>query len=148
MRELRGKRYDDWVIGQVYETGRRTVTEADIVMFAGLSGDYNQLHTDAVFAAETPYGEKIAHGALVFAISTGLMDHSGMIDGVVIGFLEAKMKWVAPVKAGDTISLKVCPVDKKMTKNPERGIVVLKLEVVNQLEKVVCEQEWTSMIRV
>lgn len=146
MREVRGKKYGDWELNAVYETGRRTVTESDIATFAGLSGDYNQLHTDAVFAASTPYGKRIAHGALTFAISTGLMDHSGMIDGTVIGFLSANLKWAAPVFAGDTISLKVAPISKKPTKNPSRGVVVLKIEVENQNGQIVSEQEWTLMV--
>ena len=148
MREVRGKRYGEWVIGEVYETGRRTVTETDIVNFAGLSGDYNQLHTDAVFAESTPYGGRIAYGALVFSITTGLVDHSGLIAGTVIGFLVASMSWSAPVKAGDTISVKITPINKKLTKNPGRGIVTLKLQVVNQNDKVTCEQEWTVMFTV
>lgn len=148
MREVRGKKYDEWIIGEVYETGRRTVTETDIVNFAGLSGDYNQLHTDAVFATSTPYGGRIAHGALVFSITTGLVDHSGLIDGTVIGFLGASMSWSAPVKAGDTISVRITPINKKLTKNPGRGIVTLKLQVVNQNDKVTCEQEWTVMFTV
>ena len=139
MREVRGKRYGEWVIGEVYETGRRTVTETDIVNFAGLSGDYNQLHTDAVFAESTPYGGRIAFGALVY---------SGLIAGTVIGFLGASMSWSAPVKAGDTISVKITPINKKLTKNPGRGIVTLKLQVVNQNDKVTCEQEWTVMFTV
>ena len=146
MREVRGKKYGDWNLNQVYETGRRTVTESDIATFAGLSGDYNQLHTDAVFAESTPYGKRIAHGALTFAISTGLMDHSGMIDGTVIGFLNANVKWMSPVFAGDTICLKVTPIHKKTTKNPSRGVVVLKIEVVNQNNQTVSEQEWTLMV--
>ena len=131
MREIRGKKYDEWIIGEVYETGRRTVTETDIVNFAGLSGDYNQLHTDEVFAESTPYGGRIAHGALVFSMTTGLVDHSGLIDGTVI-----------------TISARITPISKKMTKNPGRGIVTLKLQIVNQREEVTCEQEWTIMFTV
>lgn len=146
MREIRGKKYGDWEVDKVYETGRRTVTESDIATFAGLSGDYNQLHTDAVFAESTPYGKRIAHGALTFAISTGLMDHSGMIDGTVIGFLGANVKWMAPVFAGDTIGLKVTPIRKNTTKNPARGVVVLKIEVENQNHQIVSEQEWTLMV--
>ena len=68
----RGLRFNDWVIGQTYETARRTVNQADIGTFAGLSGDFNALHTDAVFAANsTPFGERIAHGMLVASMSTG-----------------------------------------------------------------------------
>ena len=135
----RGKRYNDWIIGETLKTSGRTVTESDVTRFAGLSGDYNQLHTDAEFAkANTPYGERIAHGALTFSIATGLMDHSGMIEGVVVGFLGANLKWPAPV-------LEVTAIDKKPTKNPKRGIVTLSVKVVNQNDVVVGDEEWTIM---
>ena len=142
----RGKRYNDWIIGETLKTSGRTVTESDVTRFAGLSGDYNQLHTDAEFAkANTPYGERIAHGALTFSIATGLMDHSGMIEGVVVGFLGANLKWPAPVLFGDTIHLEVTAFDKKPTKNPKRGIVTLSVKVVNQNDVVVGDEEWTVM---
>lgn len=142
-----GLKYNDWELEKVYETSSRTVTEADIAIFAGLSGDYNQLHTDAVFAASTPYGERIAHGALVFSMSTGLVDHSGLISGTVVGFLGASMKWLAPVKAGDTITVHMIPISKRLTKNPDRGIVNLKVNVINQNGAVCCEQVWDVMVR-
>lgn len=148
MPEARGKRYNDWELGAVYETSGRTVTETDVVNFANLSGDFNQLHTDAQFAATTPHGQRIAHGALTFAISTGLMDHSGMIEGTVIGFLGANLSWSHPVFFGDTIHLKVTPISKKLTKNPNRGIVVLEITVVNQNDQEVSKQEWTIMFAV
>lgn len=142
----RGKKYNDWVIGETIKTSGRTVTESDVTRFAGLSGDFNQLHTDAEFAkANTPYGERIAHGALTFAMATGLMDHSGMIEGVVVGFLGANLKWPAPVLFGDTIHLEVTAIDKKPTKNPKRGIVTLSIKVVNQNDVVVGDEEWTIM---
>ena len=145
MREIRGKKYGDWVIGETYETSSRTVTESDIVSFAGLSGDFNQLHTDAEFAGKTVHKERIAHGALIFSISTGLVDHSGLIEGDVIGFLEADVKWPAPTKIGDTIHVNMTAVEKKLTKNPSRGIVTLKVQTVNQKDVVVCDQVWTIM---
>ena len=147
MRKSTGLKFNDWEVDKVYETGARTVTEADIGIFAGLSGDYNQLHTDAVFAASTPYGGRIAHGALVFSISTGLVDHSGLIDGTVIGFLGANIKWVAPVKANDTIYVRLTPVSKRISKNPSRGIIDMKVEVVKDNEVVACDQEWTLMVK-
>lgn len=146
MIEPKGKRYDQWVIGETYETARRTVTEADIMSFAGISGDFNPLHTDAVFAAATPHKTRIAHGALTFSISTGLVDHAGYIDGTILAFLGASVKWPAPVHAGDTISVRLTPTEKKLTKRPDRGIVKMKADVVNQDGTVVCDQEWTLMI--
>ena len=79
MREAKGKKYDQWVIGETYETARRTVTETDIIIFAGISGDFNPLHTDLEFAKTTPYKTRIAHGALILSISTGLVDHACLL---------------------------------------------------------------------
>ena len=74
----KGMFFSEYEIGQKFTTGRRTVTEADVVAFAGLSGDFNPLHTDAVFAAQTPFGQRIAHGMLVVSISTGLSQTLGL----------------------------------------------------------------------
>lgn len=148
MTASKGKRYNDWIINETYETARRTVTESDINRFAGLSGDFNALHTDAVFAKSTPFGTNIAHGALVFSISTGLLDHSGLIDGTVIAFLGADIKWPAPVKAGDTIQALITPIEKKLTSNTKRGVITYKINVVNQENVVVCEQKWSLMVLV
>lgn len=148
MAESRGIKFNDWIIDKTYETARRTITESDIISFAGLSGDFNALHTDAVFAKSTPFGTNIAHGALVFSISTGLVDHAGFIDGTILAFLEANVKWPAPVKAGDTIQVQLIPIEKKMTSNPKRGIVTYKVNVVNQENIVVCDQRWSLMVLV
>lgn len=142
----RGLKFNDWVIDKTYETARRTVTESDINRFAGLSGDFNALHTDATFAKTTPFGTNIAHGALIFSIATGLVDHSGIIDGTILAFLEANVKWPAPVKAGDTIQVQVTPIEKKLTKNPKRGVITYKVNVVNQENVVVSEEKWSLMV--
>jgi len=148
MSESRGKRFNDWIINETYETARRTVTESDINRFAGLSGDFNALHTDAVFAESTPFGTTIAHGALIFSMSTGLVDHAGFIDGTILAFLEANMKWPAPVKSGDTIQVNITPIEKKLTSNPKRGVVTYKVNVINQKNVIVCEQKWSLMVLV
>lgn len=144
----RGLKFNDWVIDQTYETARRTVTESDINRFAGLSGDFNALHTDTVFAKTTPFGTNIAHGALVFSIATGLVDHAGLIEGTILAFLEADIKWPAPVRAGDTIQVRMTPTEKKLTKNPKRGIVTYKVSIVNQEDVVVSEEKWSLMVLV
>lgn len=135
-----------WVIGETYDTAARTITESDIVSFAGLSGDYNPLHTDEEYARKTVHQSRIAHGALTFAITTGLVNQSGLTDGTVVGFLGADVKWSAAVKPGDTLHVVVEPLEKRLTKHPGRGIVQAKLSVVNQNDAVVSEQLWTPMV--
>ncbi len=96
--------FEDVEVGFRFETPSRTVTEADLVAFAGVSGDFNPLHTDAVFAARTIYGERIAHGALVLSLATGLRQRAGVFDGTLMGLLEIRTwRFIAPVRIGDTI---------------------------------------------
>ncbi len=144
--QCKGKKYDEWVIGEKYETVARTITEADVVSFAGLSGDYNPLHTDEEYAKNTIHKTRIAHGALTFAVTTGLVNQSGITDGVVIGFMGADVKWTAPVKPGDTIRCVIEPVEKRLAKKPGRGIVDAKVSVLNQNGTVVSEQMWHLMV--
>ena len=82
--------FEDVEVGFRFETPRRTITEADLVAFAGVSGDFNPLHTDAVFAAQTIYGERIAHGALIVSLATGLRQRAGLFDGTLMGLLEIR----------------------------------------------------------
>ena len=144
--EAKGLRYEQWEIGRRYETAARTVTEADIVSFAGLSGDFNPLHTDETYAAKTMHGGRIAHGALTFAITTGLINQSGITDGTAIGFMSVGIRWTAPVKPGDTIRAAAIPQEKRLTKKGDRGIVNFLVEVRTQNDVIVSEQEWTVMV--
>lgn len=141
-----GLRYAEWNLGETYETAARTVTEADIVQFAGLSGDYNPLHTDEVYASQTVHGGRIAHGALTFAITTGLVNQSGITNGTVVGFLEARVQWTAAVRPGDTLRAAMIPQEKHLTKKGDQGIVTLLVEVRNQEMAVVSRQEWKLLV--
>ncbi|MBX5492329.1 MAG: dehydratase, partial [Chloroflexi bacterium] len=82
-----GMYFEDFHIGQEFVTARRTITEHDVMTFAGLSGDFNPLHTDALYAATTPYGERIAHGLLTLAITSGLINQLGLMAGTTIALL-------------------------------------------------------------
>ena len=145
-KQMRGKTFDAWTVGESYTTAARTVTESDIVAFAGLSGDFNPLHTDEEYAKKTVHGTRIAHGALTFAMATGLVNQSGLTDGTVIGFLGADVKWTAVVKPGDTIQVVMEPVEKRLAKQGDQGIVKIRLSVVNQAAVVVSEQFWTLLV--
>ncbi len=140
--------FEDIEVGFRFETPSRTITEADLVAFAGVSGDFNPLHTDRVFAAESIYGERIAHGALVLSLTTGLRQRVGLFDGTLMGLLEIRSwRFSAPVRIGDTIRV-VCEVTElRETSKPDRGIMVQRIGVLNQDETAVAGGEFVMMLR-
>ena len=143
-----GLYYEDFNVGDQFVTPRRTVTEADVVNFAGLSGDYNPLHTDAVFARETPFGRPIAHGLLVLSMVTGLTARLGLTDGTAIAFLGIdEWRFRKPVFFGDTIYARVTITAKRTTSKPDRGIICRKVEVFNQDDELVQEGQLNLMVR-
>jgi acyl dehydratase len=140
--------FDDLTLGARLETPARTVTEADLVNFAGVSGDFNPLHTDAVHALETPYGERVAHGLLVLSMATGLRQRGGHFDGTVIGFLEIRSwRFVAPVRIGDTIHVTTEVTELTPTSKPDRGVAVQRIEVRNQRDELAQTGEFVMMLR-
>jgi acyl dehydratase len=140
--------FEDIDVGFRFETPSRTVSEADLVAFAGVSGDFNPLHTDAVFAADTIYGERIAHGALVLSLATGLRQRVGLFDGTLIGLLEIRRwRFVAPVRIGDTIRVLNEVTELRPTSKPDRGVMVQRIEVLDQNDAVVNEGELVLLIR-
>ena len=142
-----GLYFEDFEEGKEYVSRARTVTEADVVAFAGLSGDYNPLHTDAEFMKSSPFGERIAHGMLVSSIGTGLSSQMGWFEGTTVALLEVTFRFKAPVKLGDTIHLVIKVKDKKPTSKPDRGILQMEADVLNQRDELVVEGVWTTMMR-
>jgi acyl dehydratase len=140
--------YEDVEVGFRFETPSRTVTEADLVAFAGVSGDFNPLHTDAVFAAGSIYGERIAHGALVLSLATGLRQRTGLFDGTLMGLLEIRSwRFTTPVRIGDTIRVLNEIAELRETSKPDRGIMVQRVEVMNQHDAAVQTGELVMMLR-
>lgn len=140
--------FEEFNVGDEFVSPRRTITESDIVMFAGLSGDYNPLHTDEVFAKETMFGERIAHGMLVLSISTGLAARMGIVDGTAMAFLGiVDWKFMAPVLIGDTVHVIQIVEAKRETKKPDRGVVTFKSRIINQKGDIVQEGLRTLMVR-
>src|SRR5450631_460242 len=137
---MTGMYWEEWQIGAEFKSSGRTVTEADIVMFAGLSGDYNSLHIDEEFCKQTQFGTRIAHGPLVYAIAAGLLYQLHLYDDTLIAFLGFdNLKFTKPVKPGDTIHARVKVLKKRETSNPERGVMKRELKVLNQRGEVVQE---------
>jgi acyl dehydratase len=129
--------FDDIEEGHTVQTARRTLTEADIVNFAGLSGDFNPLHTDELWVKEnTPFRGRIAHGILALAVSGGL--RSEVDDWDVLAYLECTRRFVAPVYPQDTIQLTYTVSETRASRSrPDTGIVVTAVELRNQDGEVV-----------
>ncbi len=144
---VRGMYFEEFEIGLELITPARTITEADVVNFAGLAGDFNALHTDAVFAAKTPYEQRVAHGMLVISIATGLAMRQGFIDGTTLAFREVAWKFKAPVFIGDTIHMLAKVTELKAMKKLGGGLVVVSASIVNQAGQTVQRGEWRLLMR-
>lgn len=140
----RGKYYDDFSVGDEFISARRTITETDIVLFAGLSGDFNPLHTDEEYGKQTPFKTRIAHGLLVTAIATGLQNQMGIFEGTTLAVVDIGLKFTGPVFPGDTVKIKLTITDKKETRKNDRGIIFVTVLVLNQRDEKV--QEMTQGI--
>ena len=143
----RGLTYEQFEMGAVYPSQARTVTEADVANFAGLSGDFNPLHTDAEFAKTTPMGERIAHGVLILAMATGMANRMGIFEGTTLALMEQVTRYKGAVKFGDTIRLEMEVIEKKPTSKPEKGVVKFAVRVKNQRDENVVEGEWTLLMK-
>jgi acyl dehydratase len=131
------KRYlEDYQVGEKLVSRARTVTEADILNFAGLSGDFHPLHTDAVYAAKSPFGERIAHGMLVLTLGSGLIVPS-LPSSLIAFYGMDRIRFTAPVKIGDTIHNE-SEVSQIREKDSERGVVTCENRVVNQRGETCC----------
>jgi acyl dehydratase len=140
--------FDDVEVGMRFESPSRTITEADIVNFAGVSGDFNPLHTDEVFAKGTIYGRRIAHGVLALSVVTGLRQRMGTFDGTLMGFLEIRSwRFRAPVFPGDTIRAITSVAELRETSKPDRGVMVQGIEVLNQDGDIVQDGEFVTLLR-
>lgn len=132
--------FEDYAVGAQRSTSGRTITETDIVIHAGHSGDYFPHHMDAEFARETPFGQRIAHGTMTFAIGIGLT--AGQINPVAFTYGYDRLRFPKPVFMGDTIHTRVTIKEKQPdAKRPDSGRVIEACEVINQRGEVVlyCE---------
>lgn len=144
---MRGKCIEEFEVGQVDESRARTITETDVVTFSWVSGDVNPMHTDAVHSAKSPIGQRIAHGALGLSIATGLSAGLGYLEGTAVAALGIdEWKFLKPILFNDTVRLRATVVAARPSSKPDRGVLVRRMELVNQRDEVVQSGLMTTMV--
>lgn len=141
-----GMYFEDYEVGQRMVTRGRTITEADLVAFAGLTGDYNPMHTDAEYAAKSFAGKRVAHGMLTLSYAVGQAYQLGFLERTVLSFRSVEMKFSVPVYIGDTIRVELVVKEKKEAARLGGGTVLIEVRIINQEGKVVQRGEWVALI--
>ncbi|QIL80028.1 acyl dehydratase [Diaphorobacter sp. HDW4A] len=134
--------WDDLPVGASYLTPSRTITEADVGAFAGLTADFNSLHVDDVYARSTLFGQRVAHGLLVACVSVGLVTRSRVhqfMEKAQIAVLENKLQFPSPTFIGDTVTVRVEVLEQRETKKKERGILIVRRLTTKQTGEVVVD---------
>ena len=129
----RGMYFEEFQVGTEIATQARTITEADIVNFAGLSGDYNRLHMDDEFSRGTQFGQRVAHGLLGVAVASGLAVQTGFMEDTILAFREISgWKFSRPILVGDTVHVVMRVIDTKCLPRLGGGRVTIDMDVKNQ----------------
>ena len=144
---LTGMYFEEYEIGQSVTSVGRTITEADVVGFAALTGDWTSIHVDAEYAAQHPFGQRVAHGLLGLSVASALAVRLGFMEGTVLAFREInEWKFSLPIFFGDTIRVRASVVGLKAMPRLGGGAVTFKVEIVNQDDKVVQRGKWTVLM--
>ena len=140
---------EDLPLDKTFVTAGRTITEADVVAFAGLSGDFNSLHVDETFAAATGFGGRIAHGLLVLSIASGLTTRLPVLHALqpsLLGMTDVTCHWLAPTRIGDTIRVELTFTAAQLTRSGTRGRVTERRVALNQDDVTVLDSQWTLLV--
>ena len=147
MEQRRGLYFEQFEVGLEVLTAGRTITEADVVNFAGLSGDYNSIHTDVQYSRQSFYERRVAHGLLVLSIASGLAMRTGVLEGTVIAWRDiGDWRFSQPVFIGDTVRTSLSVLETKPMPRLGGGRVDLKIEVLNQDDKTVMKGRWGLLV--
>ena len=145
--KFKGKTFDEFNVGDEFTTASRTITEVDVVNFAGLSGDFNPLHTDEEFGKKTPFKGRVAHGMLSVAVATGLANQLGIFEGTTVALLSMIINYKGIAKFGDTIHLVLKVSEMKETSKGDKGIITFDTIVYNQNDDPIVDGQWVVMVR-
>jgi 3-hydroxybutyryl-CoA dehydratase len=145
-REMTRLFYEDLNVDDEDQSTGRTVTEADVVSFAGLSGDFNNMHIDEEFAKKTVFGTRVAHGLCVLSIASGLWFTMPRLATIAFMGLE-DWRFSDAVKFGDTIRITRKLVEKREHKRPNMGFLIFEVNVHNQENKIVQKGKWVILVQ-
>ena len=138
--------FDELAPGDEWESPARTVTESDVVAFAGLSGDFNPIHVDHESAKANAFGRPVAHGLLGLSIASGLASHSPRVD--TLAFLEiVEWKFLQPIAFGDTIRVLTTVESVQPRARGRRAVVTWNRRLVNQEGVTVQEGRTRTLVR-
>jgi acyl dehydratase len=139
--------WDDFEVGDVFEAPwGRTMTDAYLLAFAGINGDFQHMHVDEIYAGATDFGGRIAHGNLTAAQGLGMQLYTQVFHHV-LALLEERHVYKAAVRVGDTIFSAMHVTEARPTKHDDRGIAVFRNDLTNQRGELVCESTYVMMIR-
>ncbi|MBQ7737588.1 MAG: dehydratase [Oscillospiraceae bacterium] len=141
-----GKAFDEWEVGEEHITGARTITEADIVNFAGLSGDWSATHTNDVYGKSTIYGSRIAYGNVTFLVSLGLISQTRLFEGTTQALLSFRISYQEAVRFQDTIYCKFTVEEKRPCEHSDRGVLTIHSLVFNQNDEQVAEEQLVFLV--
>jgi acyl dehydratase len=142
-----GRYFEEFDVGETFETASRRIERKTILDFATLTGDDNPLHIDPAAVPDSPFVDVIAHGLLVESLVVGLIVQLGLFSGTTIALLEANCRFKKAAMPGDEIRARLTIADKRETSNPERGVLVRHVQALNQRDEVVLEAEFVSLLR-
>ena len=142
-----GQYFDDFAIGQSFQTHGRTLTEADLVGFCGFIGDYEPAHADEEFAKKSPLGRRILQGCLVTTAAEGLMSRSGLFDATAMALIAASWEYKAPVFIGDTIRVGMTVKELRASSKGGRGVVTFSISIRNQAAAEVTTGTYVMMFK-
>jgi acyl dehydratase len=144
----RGRYFEQFAAGQRIVTPGRTIGESDVTAFAGLSGDYMAIHTDAEYARQSFFGQRVAHGLLCMSIVSGLATRTGILEGTVLAFREIQeWKFSKPVLFGDTVHAVLTVQDTKPMPRLGGGQVRLEVDARNQAGETVMKGVWVVLVQ-
>ena len=143
----RGLYFEEFKIGQQVSTVARSITEADVVNFAGVSGDYNSIHTDLAYSADSFFEQRVAHGLLVLSVASGLAMRTGLLEGTVIAWRDIRdWRFSKPVFIGDTVHVELEVVESKPIPRLGGGQIDLGVKIINQKDQTVMKGNWGMLV--
>ncbi len=146
--KMRGLYYEEFSPGDTFVSGGHTISESEVYAFAGLTGDKNPLHVNEEYAKNaTIFGTRVAHGLFGVTLVAGMVYELGINEGTTLALLETVEQYKSPLLIGDTVHAVVRVTETRPTSKPDRGIVRLDIQLINQREQLVLQQLQTVLTK-